>query len=305
MLIWDDAISLAKWLATDAGTETETNAKLLMNLGYKQILARFRRGQTSDTQYTSTVANQRAYMLPPNFIRVKGDAVSFTYGGRLTPLKHVQNEELWNRLIETNQTTARPERYFIRSRFGAGGAEILLDPIPSVVGTLQLEYEANDRDLAVTKYNTGTVALTNGSTVVTGTGTTFTNAMVGRYFKINDATGDGFWYRISSYTSATVIGLEQSYDGNNVTGVSYEIAEAFALPEEMQILPVYYFLERYFAKKRNKDDKEYYNLLFRDGMSQAQRDYASKDDTARLFNVSKYATGLPVATPSHFPSEVT
>ena len=275
-----------------------------MNLGYKQILARFRRDQNSDSQTASTVADQRAYMLPPNFLRIKGEGVSFSYGGVLTLLGHVQSEGLWTRFTETDQTSARPERYFIRTRFGAGGTEILLDPIPSVVGTLRIDYEANDRNLNVDKYTTGTIALTNASTTVTGTTTTFTNAMVGRYLRVNDATGDGFWYRIASFTSTTVMALEQKYDGGNVTGVNFEIAEAFALPEEMQILPVYYFLERYFAKKKDQVQSRLYANMWTEVWEQARADYASKDDSLLVFNASKYRTGLPQATPGFWPSEV-
>lgn len=272
-----------------------------MNLGYKYLLARFRRGENPDKQTASTVASQRAYMLPPNFLRIKGESVAFTYGGRLTPLRHVQNEEIWNRFIETDQTSARPERFFINTRFGRGGSEILLDPIPSVVGTLTVEYEATDRDLSVTKYTDGTISLTNGSTTVTGASTTFTNAMVGRYLRVTAATGDGFWYRIASYSSATSIALEQMYDGGNVSGVAYEIAEAFALPEEMQILPPYYALQHYFSAKRNTDKVAEYKTLWDTGFREARQAYGSKDDSARIFNTSKYGGGFPPATPSHFP----
>lgn len=292
---------MANWLASDSGTETTTQAKLFMNLGYKQILARFRRDQNIDRMTASTVAAQRGYILPPNFLRIK--SVTFTYGGILTVVEHVQSEDVWHPYTEYDQTQARPERFFINNRFGVGGAEILLDPIPSVVGTLQVIYEATDRDLNVTKYTTGTITLANGSAAVTGAGTTFTNAMVGRYLQATAADGDGLWYRISSYSSATSITLDTAYEGAAYNG-TYQIAEAFALPEEMQILPVYYFAQHYWSKKRNKDKIAEFAGLYRAGIDQGQMDYNSKDDSAKVFNSAKYKSGYPLATPQHFPQSV-
>lgn len=64
-----------------------------------------------------------------------------------------------------------------------------------------------------TDYTTGTVAI-NSSGVVTGTGTTFTSAMVGRGFK---ADGHTKWYRVKTYTSATSITIEQDLDDDDAT----------------------------------------------------------------------------------------
>lgn len=79
-----------------------------------------------------------------------------------------------------------------------------------------------------TSYTTGTVAVANTTGVVTGTGTTFTSAMVGKPFK---ADGHTKWYRVKTYTSATSITIENdsddevsAYDGGAISGgSSYEI----------------------------------------------------------------------------------
>jgi hypothetical protein len=74
--------------------------------------------------------------------------------------------------------------------------------------------------VTIAKYDTGTVTVTNGSTTVTGSGTTFTSGMVGRKFK---ATGFDEIYTISSFTSTTVIVLDNEYNGTTDTEASYEI----------------------------------------------------------------------------------
>lgn len=60
-----------------------------------------------------------------------------------------------------------------------------------------------------TDYTTGTVEVTVTTGAVTGTGTTFTSAMVGLGFK---ATGHTSWYRIKTYTSGTAIVIEDDKD---------------------------------------------------------------------------------------------
>lgn len=60
-----------------------------------------------------------------------------------------------------------------------------------------------------TNYTTGTVTVDVTTGAVTGSGTTFTSAMVGRGFK---ATGHTKWYRVKTYTSATAIVIEDDYD---------------------------------------------------------------------------------------------
>lgn len=82
-----------------------------------------------------------------------------------------------------------------------------------------------------TDYTTGTVAVANTTGVVTGSGTTFTSAMVGKPFK---ADGHSKWYRVKTYTSATSITIENdsddetsAYDGGAISaGASYTIQAA-------------------------------------------------------------------------------
>lgn len=68
-------------------------------------------------------------------------------------------------------------------------------------------------------YSTGTLAVNYGSTSVTGTGTTWTAAMVGQSILIGD-----YWYTISARASNTSITLSTAYRGLNITGATYVIA---------------------------------------------------------------------------------
>jgi hypothetical protein len=85
-----------------------------------------------------------------------------------------------------------------------------------------------------TNYTTGTVAVAATTGVVTGSGTTFTAAMVGLGFK---ATGHTKWYRIKTYTNATSITIEDdlddvdsAYTGGAITaGATYTIEASTAV----------------------------------------------------------------------------
>lgn len=68
-------------------------------------------------------------------------------------------------------------------------------------------------------YNTGTVSLTKGSAVVTGTGTAWTTDMTGGVLLINSYAP----YTIKSVESGTALTLAMNWVGNSLPSVSYVI----------------------------------------------------------------------------------
>lgn len=71
----------------------------------------------------------------------------------------------------------------------------------------------------VAPYTTGTVTLTNGSTAVTGSGTTWTTAMSGRKIAL---AYDGAWYTFTR-TGDTTGTLDREYQGETVADSAYVI----------------------------------------------------------------------------------
>jgi len=87
--------------------------------------------------------------------------------------------------------------------------------------------------LTTAKYSTGTVT-TNGTTTITGSGMTFTSAMVGRKFKV---TGFEEVYTISTYVSATQITLDNAFNGSDSTTNTYEIfQDLISLPSDCALI---------------------------------------------------------------------
>lgn len=91
---------------------------------------------------------------------------------------------------------------------------------------------SQDQFLAKAVYNTGTVTATRGSTAVTGSGTTWTSAMVGRQFRTG--TNQPI-YTISARGSNTALTLGQPWGGETASGAAYEIWNAyFTAPADFQ-----------------------------------------------------------------------
>lgn len=90
--------------------------------------------------------------------------------------------------------------------------------------------DLTDRDLnylysetfftTIAPYETGTITITDGSKTVTGSGTTFTAAMVNRKIRFASQTG---YYRISAFVSTTELTLEAPYSGDSLSGETYSI----------------------------------------------------------------------------------
>ena len=90
---------------------------------------------------------------------------------------------------------------------------------------------ATDTIETTEEYTTGTADATNGSTSVSGTGTTWTSGMVG--CKIRFAGGPE--YTISAVGSATAITLTEKYTGETDTGLTYTIYQnVYSLASDCQ-----------------------------------------------------------------------
>lgn len=84
----------------------------------------------------------------------------------------------------------------------------------------------------IAPYSTGTITVTSGSASVTGSGTTFTSAMVGRKLVVS---GDNLAYTVKTFTSTTAITLDTVYKGTGGSGQSYKIYKSvYRLDDRVQ-----------------------------------------------------------------------
>lgn len=72
--------------------------------------------------------------------------------------------------------------------------------------------------------DTGTVAVTNASATVTGSGTAFAAAHVRSFIQFE---GSNEWYEITARASATEITISPAYNGDTDTGLEYKIRKVY------------------------------------------------------------------------------
>lgn len=254
-------------------TSNLTLGDQLINDGIRKII-----GMPDDwyfleaTTTIPTVATQNSYLLPYNFDKL--NTITITIGNYKYPVYEVPNRQYWDELQKINYSSTIPEYYYIDT------GKIFIYPTPSAsANTITYNYRLGVRDLANADFTTGTVSITNGATAVTGIGTTFTAAMVGRYLQV---TADGYWYKIATFTSTTSIGLEKTFQGTTVVAGPYTIGEMSVLPEDFQDLPIYYAAMMYFTI-RNADirkEKEF-AVLWEEGIKRLEA-YSSKSSVVSI-----------------------
>jgi hypothetical protein len=134
------------------------------------------------------------------------------------------------------------------------------------------------------EYTVGTVAVTTGSAVVTGTDTLFaTNVVAGSYFRVNTVgSGDSSkWYQILSVDSATQITLTTNYEDAIDTGVDYTICTApTAFPSEFHEFILYEALSVAVA---SSDDPNTQAMIGRrsDVLNRLNKNYKSRRTNAQ------------------------
>jgi len=87
--------------------------------------------------------------------------------------------------------------------------------------------ESREAIVTVPDYTTGTISISSGSATVTGSGTTFTSTMASGQYWIQ-FSGSNDWYKITAFTSATSLTVEEVYQGTtNLSASTYIIRKRF------------------------------------------------------------------------------
>lgn len=207
------------------------------------------------TSNMTTVASQESYQIP-NKYRKLIDIYIYSGSGSATDTIYMPemifDPTKW-KLVKAYKLGESDVPYFTYVE----GSTYKIQPVPATTGNLiTLRGRLNTRDLSIADYTTGTiVSIANGGTAIVGSGTTWTADMVGRYIQITQTTaangGDGFWYEIGSYTSATSIGLTKPYEGTSIAAGSatYTIGQVPVIPEAYQPAIVYRAVALYWQQQ--------------------------------------------------------
>lgn len=271
MLTFQDIYEEVQEQVQDTSAESLTLIKRAINQGAKKFGNMLNRDWRTTRRTFSLVADQQYYQLPEDCIRVKSlrvDVNDTTY-----PLTEIADEDMWNDLNMTVDSSSTPDYYFIE-----GNDLVGIYPIPAAAVTdgAILKYERSMRDMEQDDYEAGTVSVTNGSTSVEGSGTTFTEKMVGRTLFITDGTADGMGYKIASFVDSTHVTIENKYGGTTGSAKTYKIAEVPDIPEEYHESLIDYGCFRYYLRRKNRGLAKDFASVFSQALESCQANYSSK-----------------------------
>ncbi len=246
-----------------------------------------------DEMYSSSVINQGDYRLPPNYQAGSLGAVYILNGGNKYPIKEIHSQEEFEQLANDSSTATIPEIYCVYNDY------IKFYPLfADTTSVIYAKYRQVAKQMSADDYDTGTITATYNSLAIVGSGTTFTSAMVGRQILLPD----GLWYKIRTFTDATNLALEKTYEGTTTTGASYTIGDCPTIPDGFQDLLIYKPLETYFMikgeEKRSSFYKNLYDLMLRDLKSRYLSRSANQvfvKGEVKVKNPNDYPTGLTSA----------
>lgn len=271
MLSWDDAQTTLQRFCQDKSIDGILFQNMMANVGYKEVLAALGRQVTELQSTTALVVSQRNYQVPPDCLMPK--TLVLVNGTTRTLIVEEPSDKKWE-LRRYGIQTGMPTNFHFRPRFGVGGGIIELDPIPASTYTLEMTYEGTERDLSRNKYIAGTIALTNNSATVAGSSLTFVADMVGRYLRPLGDAAQRLPLRIKQFTNTTTLVMENVYQGANISGIAYEIVEIFALPEDIQMLPLYYSAWQWWQTKGNTQRATSFEAQYIQGLEEGKKRHA-------------------------------
>lgn len=149
------------------------------------------------------------------------------------------------------------------------GNSLLVAPdFSSASNTIQFTYRKRVKEMTADDYSTGSiVSIANGGTALVGTGTTWTNAMEGRFIRIRGTNGDGQWYELDTFTSTTAFSIVREYQGDTIAAATdaYVIGEMAAVPPEYHDLMLWRPLAIYYGMHEKPVMAKYYWQMYDGG----------------------------------------
>lgn len=249
---------------------TTTNIQQDINQGLRLFKNAARRYWTRKQITASLVNGQQDYQLPADFVRIT--EVTITANGIVYPLTEVPSEHKWNELnIIPAVTIYIPTMFFVK---GFNVVSVWPAPSTSNVGILTVSYEPRLPDYSLPDV-VGTATVTNASTTVLDSATSFSQSMINAWFSITDGS-DGNWYQIGAFDSSSSIELSNFYQGIGGSGRSYIIGACPDIPEDYHMGLVYYAAYQFYLKRKDEGNANQFLSLFQNLLDQYLETYSSK-----------------------------
>lgn len=249
-------------LTKDSGSTNTTRGQNRIN-EVNQAIISMDDWRFLDKERTGTsVASQQSYQLPADLGRLMGFWV--VVGGVTYYPTEVNDLEYWQNLNSTSVVSDITSHFYIIED------AIYLYPKPSSTGvTLHLFYKRKAKIMSASDYTTGTITSTVGSQTVTGSGTTWTSAMAGRYIDIS-----GRFYEISTASTTSITLVKYALDA--VSGDTYTLGEMSPIPSEFHDLLLLGSVASYYDFK---GDKNTYRTEYEKRLLMFKNQYAGGQNT--------------------------
>ena len=249
--------------ATTAGKLVDSTASFGSSLVGKRV------ANSTDTTFTTITAVDSATTLSLESDIFETDEDYHIADGTTYVGNPVYDEAKWWNITspQTEYTSDTLEYYKIEGR------DLQVFPTPDTDNYfLVIKYIRKIKDLVNADYTTGTVTTTTGSRTVTGAGTTFTAAMVGRHIDLG-----GYWYKITGYTSGTVITIEVPFQEGSLSGATFTVGDIPLLPEQFSDLLTYRAIAFAYRRREDLNMATEYERLYREGISDLKKWGGSQD----------------------------
>lgn len=229
------------------------------------------------------IGGLQTYNLPPDYSKL--ETGTLTIGSLKWTPTEVLTRQQWDQLNVFPYYADIPNNIFIwQNQFN-------IWPIPSTTGNIiTFNYKRRIPDLSIADYTTpGTVSVSNGSTVVTGSGTSWTVTTNGvsesRWIQFaptatSSTSGDNLWYQIYKVNSATSLTLVAPYQGTTITSTpagSYTVGQMPLLMEDFHDMLVWKPLIFYYTTIVNEPEKaKMFEALYTEKLEQLAEYAGSK-----------------------------
>lgn len=227
-----------------------------------------------------TTVGVQFYSIPADVSKIKNDTINV--GQLKYQPRFIQSIQDWTDINTLPYTSDIPNYCFIYN------GKIGFFPIPSTTGNIiSFNYKTRVPEMTYADYSIGTLAasgMTVGSTTVTGLSTLWTVypqntniQFLNLYLRANVETGgDGIWYPILKFTSATtlVLALPVINTPSITASTTYTIGQMPLLHEDFHDMIVYGALKVYFSTiVQNADKFKEYSALYKE-RQELLEDYA-------------------------------
>lgn len=229
------------------------------------------------------------YSLPSDFDRFPiNGGLLFYSAGQPTPLPELIDDDYYEQVNASPAST--PTNCRLVGYDTSGNEQVEIIPPPSSAFILLNEYI---KSLSPMKENTmGTIVVTSNQTVVTGTGTVFTQMNTGDYLRA-DVFGkgaDSIWYKIEAITSDTNLTLSTVFRKDSSYSGTYTICAVPHMPYKFHNALVYGAIRKVLPDQKDPvfimANMEYAKII-RDNKILAQSRYA-KDDVELIAEDTEY-----------------